>query len=319
VERAWRSIGPTRVVGRLATLESDGVRVGETVRAIRTRLAALSPEGALARSVREVLETFEGASHFATVDPRIPQVVRLGREVIPILADEMRATEAGSWRARAIAEALRWLVTPDDVPLLARLAEEGRWMVCFALAGLPHDEQVSVLLRVVPRGEWDWRFLSDLDGRSFHDDDVARAFVEWLRETDSRRNRRVAGVVWYLGEVRYAPAAELLGELVQRKELAEYAYDTTILALARMGDRAMVERVAERVRIPTVGSGWPDLRVRMGELLNEIRGERLIESRIEPPAGSGNFDEGAERFLAWWKANGSRVRYDSELRRWVLP
>ncbi len=275
----------------------------------------LRPEQVAAK-VRAILDSFDADSSYREEDPRIRELVQLGRPGVALLLEDLwKERRLHSFRTRAATAALRRLLVVGDVPAVARLLDVGHLEVAPALSRLPGEVVVPVLIAPLARGFHGFELVQAL--RLFRRDPrVVTALVAWLDADPVPDGSSVIGSTAELlaqADARVA-VPSLLRALERSTELDRLQL---ALALVDLGEKRGIPALLDVFRAPaTPRNGFE--RHASGERLNELAGRRIYQGKHESGMNAvGNFEEAIPRFAAWWTEVKDTMRYDTDRRTWV--
>lgn len=324
LERALRSFGSAHAAsaldsGRERWPREAQIRLGKVVDSLRAEgLAAADP--GIEKKVREEFAPFASANEFSPQNPRIRRVVALGRDAIPVLVKILREYAGDVYNgfvANAAAEALANLVRVEDLPVVARLLEDGILVAATAMRNLHCDAGRDALLVAVARGFMDWDLLNAL--RAYGEDErVQRALVRYLEEVGRKGGSGCGVVAEYLGEAGNFDALPVLRELV-------IVYDLDVrrpvaTALVNLGEKDAIKVLIEIVAGGAGASGHENWQLQeAGVALNRVVGKRIFIRGAGPDSETApNYAEAAEAFRAWWEENSEKLEYNRQWRTWKV-
>jgi HEAT repeat protein/PBS lyase HEAT-like repeat-containing protein len=279
-----------------------------------------SPE-AVVRSVASILGEITNQHWYSSSNDQVPQLVALGHDAVPALLRVLRgASHQEMARMHAAADALVKLVQERDIPLVARLLEEGHLDAAKCLDKLRGDASRDALLRAPAAGFLDHDVLDALEAYRT-DPAVQAAVLSWL-ENHAQDNVWTAGrAARWLGDAGAVQAVPALRQLLETNPRAGIA-----IGLAQLGGREGVEWLVgwfcDVGRSGEIASG-PDLSDRRqqfvdaGEALNTIIGRRVWSGHMARSGITGNVREAAEEVFDWWAESSAKLRFDENGRRWT--
>jgi hypothetical protein len=328
-ERACRAMGAAKAAEALAD-RSDAWPKAQATRLVglvdRLRAAkapAARPdapaEGDVGARARKILASFEGESSYSSEEPRVRQLVALGRDVAPVLLEEMR--RRGSWgpgpgfRATAAADAMAGLATDEDLDALAQLLADGHLIAARSFQRLQGDRVVAALLAPVSKGFVDHDLLEALR-RHRKDERVRPALLEWLEEHGASASFEVGHAATFLAEDGAREAVPLLVPLLDGASEPEALVEIA-KAVVTLGDPRGIPVLIDVMRRGGSRTGWAEHSA--GEALNRVVGETIYAGSAGPGMGvTGNARAAAGRFAEWWEASKDRLRFDDERGAWVV-
>lgn len=328
-ERACRAMGAAKAAEALAD-RSDAWPKAQATRLVglvdRLRAAkapAARPDapadGDVAARARKILASFEGESSYSSEEPRVRQIVALGRDVVPVLLDEMRRGAAWGpapgFRTTAAADAMAGLATDEDLDALAQLLVDGHLIAAKCFKRLHGDRVVAALLAPVSKGFVDHDLLEALR-RHRKDARVRPALLAWLEEHGKGGSFDVGHTATFLAEDGAREAVPLLVPLLGQGSEPEVTVEIA-KAVVTLGDPRGIPSLIGVMREGGSHTGWAEHSA--GEALNRVVGERIYTGSHGPGMGvTGNVREAARRFAEWWEASKDRLRFDDERGAWVV-
>jgi hypothetical protein len=275
--------------------------------------------------VREILDSFRGQNTYMSGDKRIDQLVALGRPAVAcLLAEAKDSDDRFGFRTKAAVDALTELVGPEDLPVLAQMLADGHLAIGPALNRMPPDQAIPALLAPVAKGLLSFELLQGLE-RFERDPRIAKALLTWLEGRTGEESSTLCGsVAECLARVRASESIPVLvrlmgspNQMMSRRRIAS--------AVTSLGDKRGVEALLVYFRDPPHDYGgrgdWDQHAA--GEDLNRVVGRTVYRGRFgqgeDPTVGNtGNFEEAAREFDAWWAASKDRLRFDGARRAWVV-
>jgi hypothetical protein len=337
LESACLAMGSQEVVAWLDA--TDGwPQAHERWKALRTRLVAAGPTqptlgpplpkspAAVATEVTRILDSFDKDPTFMSSDPRIDDLVRLGRPAMGALFEATRERRIGRTYARmAVLHALERMVTVDHLPVLAGMLANGDLAVGAALKRLPAEQVIPVLLDTVARGHLSFEMLETL--KFFERDPrVVKALIAWLEGRVGPEASSLSGSV--AESLARARATEAVPVLVLAMDSPYHAMNKRRLASAvtDLGDKRGIAALIDFFRFPDQDRRFFDEYERhvAGEDLNRVVGRTVYRgsytSRGNSPRATaeGNYEEAAREFATWWDGAKATLRYDPESRAWFV-
>ncbi len=282
-----------------------------------------APQGvdpAVDAKVRALLEPFRDVSTYSSEDARVHQVVALGRAAIPSLLQLYREMPDMATRmlSHAVGDALSRLVEERDVPALSQLLLDGHLAATAAFGRLRCAAARDALLDTVRRGFVNYELLEALDAWST-DRATRETLLAWLENHVGAGDWDAGAVAEHLAEWRVDEAMPLLEPVI-----AGYLEPSVRVmiagALVDLGGVAGIPVLIDILATPPSLPSDDYARDKAGDLLNRIAGQRFYSGRYGGPArqATGNFDEAAAKFRAWWESVEDRIRFDRTRRAWVV-
>ena len=296
--------------------------------------------------VSAILESYRGTRSVHMPDPSVAKIARLGHAAVGALMRALEDSEnAEAWALmRMASSALAEVVDESDAPMLAASVRAGHADVEAAFASLRSPEAMEILAGLLREGQFGTTLDSVLEGK-LDIPVIAAACCAWLErpvfEGDmdfaiAKMAEAVGGglhhhlppeVAAQLGmkpEPGVKEAVAPLKKLLER-ELRIDAKRRVASSLANLGDKSGIEAL-----IGVLGSGkrpnpwgpWDYEIHAAGEHLNAISGTTLYQGKYEPSHSgvtelTGNVEEAAKAYRAWWETSKEKVRFDETQRKWV--
>ncbi len=280
--------------------------------------AALKPEE-LESKVAEVLDSFRDVRSYTSDNPRVQSLIRLGRPVIGPILRYLRklhqADDVHSFAVKAGSDALAGVVTPEDVPQVAALLEDGMTRAAGALRNLKKDVVRAALLAPLAKGWCSYELVEALE-RFQADPEARKAMLAFLEKYGRNGDHTTGEVAEWLGQAGVTEALPALKKVLDAGEGNMGGRWQVAVAVVVLRDKAGIPALLD------IFSAEGDRhrsyeRHNAGEALNRVLGERVYVGSFEPGESNGNFEEASVRFASWWDKAKDRIRYDEKAGRWV--
>lgn len=281
-----------------------------------------SPEEQAEKKVREILATFEGENSYRSDEPRVKDIVALGRIAVPPLMRYLREFSGTSsrWMDRwAARDALETLAEEKDFADLAEMVADRVFEAARALSKLRNPKVVEALLVPISKGWAESDYVADL--RKFSSrKEVRAAFVTYMEKFGrTTEGWRAASVAEAIGECKVVEGIPILKEILAEGRIDAYLRQQIGKGLVALGEKAGIEALIEFFSAKTGDESQDYYRHEAGETLNRVVGEVWYQGTIDfgARAPRGNFEEAAAKFRAWWLKVAPTIRWDPKKFKWV--